>query len=123
MDYKECPHCHEKFIPIPSYKVYCSRKCCDTADKFRKREVQKNSLLELKVAKAENKPVKTLSDWSREAAECNMDYGNYRAQVEVFGKTFEELKATAASRSTTAHARASKGSHKAGDSGYEYKLA
>ena len=36
---------------------------------------------------------KSLDDWIREAAECNLDYGNYRAQIELFGKTFEELKA------------------------------
>lgn len=46
-----------------------------------------------KVDEATGKPTKTLSDWAREAAECGLDYGNYRALIERQGKTFEELKA------------------------------
>lgn len=121
--YKECEQCHKKFITLVKQRKYCSDKCSRAAQRARDRELVKQSWLELAVAAAENKPVKTLSDWSREARECNLDYGQYRAQIEVFGKTYEELKATAASRSTTVHAHASKGSHKVGDSGYGYKLA
>ena len=41
----------------------------------------------------QSEPKKPLSEWISEARECNMDYGTYRAQIEVFGKTFEECKA------------------------------
>lgn len=46
---------------------------------------------------------KTLEDWVREARECNLDYGNYRALIAA-GKTFEELKATAGTRTAGEHA-------------------
>ena len=49
------------------------------------------------------KPRKSLSEWSREADECNLDYGNYRALI-AQGKTFEQLKATAHLRQIPAHA-------------------
>ncbi|MBR3499709.1 MAG: hypothetical protein IKO05_12115 [Selenomonadaceae bacterium] len=39
----------------------------------------------------------------REARECNLDYGNYRALIAA-GKTYEELKATADTRTAVKHA-------------------
>ena len=47
---------------------------------------------------------KTLSDWVREADECNLDYGTYRALRES-GKSFDELKAQAEQRPINAHSR------------------
>lgn len=47
-------------------------------------------------------PQKSLAEWCREAAECGLDYGNYRALINM-GKTFEELKAQAESRGNYAH--------------------
>lgn len=133
MEERICAICHTPFLTSHWTKKTCSEGCSIKLKYLKKQEANKvaneqyrtikTKIIENKVAAAENKPVKTLSDWSREAAECNMDYGQYRAQIEVFGKTYEELKATAASRSTTVHAHASKGSHKVGDSGYGYKLA
>ena len=50
-------------------------------------------------------PQKSLSDWCREANECNLDYGTYRALI-AQGKTFDELKSLADNRGYHAHARA-----------------
>ena len=57
-----------------------------------------------KVDEAQGKPVKTLDDWAREADECNLDYGTYRALIAA-GKTFEQLKACRRSPQTHSHCR------------------
>lgn len=51
-----------------------------------------------KISAGKSKSNKTLSEWCREAAECNLDYGNYRALIEHCGKTYKELKDTADTR-------------------------
>ena len=58
-----------------------------------KREKAKQ-LAQREFDKATGKPVKTLDDWAREADECNLDYGTYRALIAA-GRTFAELKAQA----------------------------
>ena len=55
-----------------------------------------------KVDEAQGKPVKTLEDWAREADECNLDYGTYRALIAA-GRTFEQLKAQADRRNPQTH--------------------
>ena len=57
-----------------------------------------------KVDEAQGKPVKTISDWAREADECNLDYGTYRALI-AQGKTFEQLKAERRSPQPHSHCR------------------
>ena len=57
-----------------------------------------------KVDEATGKPVKTLDDWAREAAECNLDYGTYRALIAA-GKTFEQLKVEQRSPQFHSHCR------------------
>lgn len=47
-------------------------------------------------------PRKPLEEWCREARECGLDYGNYRALINM-GKTYEELKAQAEYRGGSAH--------------------
>ena len=89
-----CQRCGKKFTSVWKKKL-C--EACAT-----KKYVEKK-ITQVKVDAATGKPVKTLSDWSREAAECNLDYGKYRALIES-GKTYEELKAQADSRSTPNHA-------------------
>jgi len=108
-----CKTCGKKFTDVYNAK-YCSKKCRDEAIK---KEQAKQAM-----AKATGEKVKTLSDWTREARECNMDYGQYRAQIEVFGKTFEELKATADARAMPLHAHAGKSSKNTCDSGYGIKV-
>ena len=95
----KCVRCGNEIKPFSSKSRYCSSECA------RKANIAKTKALQAKkrgeqatkqaVAVFTRKPVegKSFADWCREANECGMDYGNYRAQIEVFGKTFEELKA------------------------------
>lgn len=103
---RECPHCLKEFLPKVPRQIYCTEQCQRKAYALKqgqKPRVSKKELIAEAVAKASEQPVKTINDWAREAAECNLDYGNYRALIAA-GKTYEELKASAASRSTPAHA-------------------
>ena len=81
----KCPQCGKEFVPNPNQK-FCSSRCQDRHCKGRPRPAKESA-------------GKTLDDWVREADECNLDYGNYRALIEL-GKTYEELKATAHTRAT-----------------------
>lgn len=94
-----CPICHKKFAPVYNAQKFCSDECRTkaTLEKSRRLHSQKAA----KRVNEQSKP-KTLADWCKEAAECNLDYGNYRALIES-GKTFEELKARADSRQLPTH--------------------
>ena len=94
-----CPICHKEFSPRNIEQKFCSEECRKKA-----RKIEMRRLLGRNAAKQVNeqsKP-KTLAEWCKEAAECNLDYGNYRALIES-GKTFEELKARADSRQFQIH--------------------
>lgn len=97
----KCAHCGKVFSPRNSCQKYCSEECRDQAysqlQKVERQKPKKPQKPKLEVA-----PKKTLADWCREANECNLDYGNYRALIES-GKTFGELKANADSRQLPAH--------------------
>lgn len=82
---KTCPVCGKEFLQKHAWGGCCSRKCRAFQ---REQEAQ---------AKPEPPRIRTLDDWIREAAECNLDYGTYRAMIER-EKTFDELKATAPNR-------------------------
>lgn len=88
----ECKFCGRELKPDPKHpnQKYCSEKC-------RNRFVK--GLFHLRPSNES----KSLSDWLHEAAECNLDYGTYRG-LRNLGKSFEELKATAANRQMPAHA-------------------
>lgn len=82
---RECAICGKTFTaPIGSDKKFCSI-FCELVNDYRELHPPKE--------KVEKKPAKkkTLLDWQREAQQCGMSYGIYRAQIERFGKTFEEL--------------------------------
>lgn len=82
---RECMICGKIFAaPSDSDKKFCST-FCELVDDYRKNNQSKE--------KVEKKPEKkkTLTDWQKEAHQCGMSYGMYRAQIERFGKTFEEL--------------------------------
>ena len=115
-DKRPCDHCGKEYVPISISSRYCSANCAKLGklEKARKRyaNLHAERATQTAIAKAkvviasdvntEEKPQskeKSLEDWIREASECNMDYGNYRAQIEHFGKTFEQLKAQADSKS------------------------
>ena len=80
--------------------MYPNAKICPACQERKKlkflRQLQaeeaKKRLAQVKMDKATGKPVKTLDDWAREAAQCNLDYGTYRALIAA-GRTFEQLKA------------------------------
>lgn len=93
---RECLQCHKKFVTGYYNQKFCSQLCAINY----KREECKTPKPE-PVAKPERK---SLSEWAREARECNLDYGTYRKYIEQ-GKTFDELKATVGSRPIIAHSR------------------
>lgn len=106
---KNCESCGKPLGDVAPQKLYCSE--CKTNIK-RERAIVKTKLQRRKAkilrdiafAQATGQPVKSLSDWCREAAECNLDYGTYRTLVELQGKTFAELKAQNQNRPATHHA-------------------
>lgn len=77
----KCLFCGAYFSTVTRKKDFCSLKCAQAYQE----ELEAKRLS------------KTLADWCREADECNLDYGNYRALIGA-GKTFEELKANADKR-------------------------
>ena len=93
----KCPQCKKNFNPDSKHphQKFCSREC---GKLYRRLNPP---------ATKQTQPTKTLEQWSREALECNLDYGNYRALIAA-GKTYEDLKATAATRQPVGHARAPK---------------
>ena len=99
---KPCLYCHKEFEARPGQKFCCGRH----GDLYRYRAKRHNSNYQLKSATikqdVEKPPKKSLAEWEREATECNLDYGNYRALLNV-GKTYEELKALADGRGIRYH--------------------
>lgn len=71
-----CKNCKKRISQIVynRYKSFCSARC------------EK----EYKLKFSDGEP-KTLDDWVREATECGLDYGNYRALISM-GKTYEQIK-------------------------------
>lgn len=129
----KCAHCGKVFRPRSKTQQYCSAQCriddkhpliekiCDSCGKKfvtsskKKRYCSSECLYNCSKPQCESPPMskpkprtKTLADWCREANECNLDYGNYRALIES-GKTFDELKANADSRQLPAHSHLRKG--------------
>lgn len=95
----KCPQCEREFTPIIKYcthQKFCSRRCREIYNRKRIAEKKEVDRLSRELA------AKALDDWIREAAECNLDYGTYRA-LRQMGKTYEELKATAGERRLQAH--------------------
>ena len=134
---KICPCCKEEFFAFNNRQIFCSKSC---AGKYRRQTaeqricefcgkpflVNKNNPAQkfcstkcynaARTKPKEPPPVvrvdKTFDDWVREADECNLDYGNYRALIEIMGKTYEELKATADQRTIALHAHGGAASKK-----------
>lgn len=88
---KVCPHCGKSFITTEATKKFCSAACFNAHMK----KIQAMALAQEKAQalnnKAVSRPTKKLDDWAREAYQCGLDYGTYRALIGQ-GKTFEELK-------------------------------
>ena len=124
----KCVHCGCEFISENRKKQYCSEKCKAEAKAERRAEPAlvrecKNCGRSFNTRDAgaefcsnrcnlEYLGVVTrvhsknrggqVSDFAREAAECNLDYGTYRA-FRNMGKTYEELKALAPIRNPPVH--------------------
>ena len=92
---KKCPYCGDDFLATTSRRKFCSPAC-------RIKYYNTKHFLPHEIPQDKTIPSKTLSDWVREADECNLDYGSYRALI-AMGKSFEQLKATADTRATKAH--------------------
>lgn len=90
LDDRQCEFCGETFTPYWRSQTFC-RRCKELLKTNPKRPP------------SQKKSDKTLEEWVREARECNLDYGNYRALIAA-GKTYEELKATADTRTAVKHA-------------------
>lgn len=100
-----CRHCHEKFTSMTRSST-CPECKRIKHEEFLWQEEQRQAKLRqerLKIDKATGKPIKTPDDWCREAAECGLDYGTYRALI-TQGKTFTELKAQRDHRHVHMHA-------------------
>ena len=112
-----CPICKRIFVPKSIGQKYCDEGCADEATRRNIREHNRRRNAQNRAKEATTHAVdqvthtitrtRTFADWQREAAECNMDYGNYRAQIEHFGKTYEQLKATADRRQFQFHSHVS----------------
>ena len=91
----ECKFCGREFEPDAKHphQKYCSIKCG---------RAHRDGLIAREAYRKEVE-AKTLSDWVREARECNLDYGTYRG-LRNLGKSFEELKATADTNRVPTHA-------------------
>lgn len=110
---KTCRRCGCKFETWKS-KPFCpvcrNKELNETRrerDKLKRKQDRERIqiLYRLKVDKSVGKPTKTLTEWMREAAESNLDYGTYRTLIEFQGKTFDELRTQNQNRSATHHAR------------------
>ena len=88
----KCAFCDKEFVPDSKHlwQKFCSYKC---GERYR------NGSWHL--LKKTTQPT-TLDQWVREADECNLDYGTYRALHEL-GKTFDEIKAQNHARQIHAH--------------------
>ena len=115
---KTCPTCGQSFETMRTDKIYCSEDC----QRFANKKSTAFNRMQEKIAKAEGKPSKTLSDWEQEARECNLDYGTYRGLIAA-GKTYDELKALYAERTTPAHSHVSNGSRHSNDFSFGKKLS
>ena len=97
-----CVICGKEFKPCNYLQKYCSPECYMVSEKKRNRRKAIERVKPKPKPKTKPKPAKTLEQWAREAAECNLDYGTYRGLIQL-GKTYEELKATADTRHLQAH--------------------
>ena len=109
-----CRYCGQKFESKNPAQLYCNERCREKYHKTHQKNIcpicdkeyrggrkfcpecmeaiysPRSAQVEVET---QPKPTKPLSEWISEARECNMDYGTYRAQIEVFGKTFAQCKA------------------------------
>lgn len=94
---KKCETCGKEFTPCNRRQKYCSPDCYNQKHreqhlKLLQQQTPAQKRAQDLIDKQIKRPTKTLDDWAREAAECGLDYGTYRALI-AQGKTFKQLKA------------------------------
>ena len=89
---KSCLNCGREYLTDDAGDSFCSTRC----------SLEYHGQVERKHSK--NRSDRQLSEIVREARECNLDYGAYRAYLNM-GKTFEELKELAPLRNPQVHQR------------------
>ena len=92
-----CTKCGREFTGMANQKI------CAECLAYQRRETRQR-IQERYDHKKPKSTGKTLDDWAREADECNLDYGTYRALIAA-GRTFEQLKAERRSPQTHSHCR------------------
>ena len=97
-----CEVCGEEFdgFPLSKYCAPCRLKVRHEQSKIDSQRRRKKKAAQKKVII----PEKPLKAWIREARECNLDYGTYRALITA-GRTFEQLKAEQRSPQFHSHCR------------------
>ena len=88
---RQCEHCGAEYKPKTCTQCYCSKECREAAEAEQRERLTKKP-----------KHVSQINEMARQAAECNLDYGTYRAYLNM-GKTYEELKALAPIRNPQVH--------------------
>ena len=92
---KVCPICGKDFTTSNEKRIYCSEKCRNASVLQKQKAYQAAASAELENQKNKNAH---LDQVISEAYACGLTYGQYKVQVQIFGKTFEELKAEYDSR-------------------------
>lgn len=85
---KYCVVCGKKFT-LTNYR-YSAKRTCSAACRAKRKSVYAKDRYIKELLKTPRH--KTLWDYAREADECGLSYGKYRAALNM-GKTYEELKA------------------------------
>ena len=97
-----CEVCGKEFdgFPLSKYCAPCRLKVRHEQSKIDSQRRRKKKAAQKKVII----PEKPLEAWVREARDCNLDYGTYRALIAA-GRTFEQLKAEQRSPQFHSHCR------------------
>lgn len=92
---KICPNCGKTFATIRYNQVYCDKYCKKEFDYKANQALksEKKTIEPVKKPAKNAEPTSNLDTLINEAEACGMSYGQYKAQIKFFGKTFEELKA------------------------------
>lgn len=103
MKRKACEWCYNEFEAKDNREKYCSASCRKKAAAEYVKQCQARQKAKTLTDKMVARKSKTLAEWVKEANECNLDYGTYRALI-ASGKTFAELRAQADNRCVQIHA-------------------
>lgn len=94
-----CQWCGKGFIKTYPVQKYCSIDCSHLAYHEKSRiatnkyncKQRELGLVKKPAPRVKREPKKTLAQWTDEARQCGLSYGNYRAAIEQLGLTFEQL--------------------------------